>query len=622
MRKLMANIVSAPPTVEKISASTSGGLIGATSTKLPKAAEHSAQLMKRTRKDRLSSSSAESADPSCSGESSPSSISTSTAGSVNGSPTNERSIRQPQAKGRLTGRLGPPARVMALPKTAEEQEESDHSDMSIDSQEDDLTTTPPASELDEPLLCSIGPSHDADKSMPLESTVVISTSNISRKTSTVSAEPPVTTFNARPLSISHVTQTPSHHLSYKRISEDSSQRSWNGATPSLTIRPSLRRAASTQDQPVSAIGALNWNPTGPTTLNSVPMHLTTPLPGSAYSQQNVHNATPTIVPGNAGHWPMPTHFHNPVKDKTNISVNGVVYKKLGLIGRGGSSKVYKIMSPQQKLFALKKVKLKGQEDNAVEGYLNEIALLKRLKKNERIIQLIDSELNESEGYLLMVLEYGEIDLAHILQKEQQSRLSLNFIRMYWEQMLRAVHAIHEENIIHSDLKPANFLLVEGALKLIDFGIAKSIPNDTTNIQRDHQTGTINYMAPEAIAFVDQSASGSNRQYLKLGRSSDVWSLGCILYQLVYDRPPFAHLPVMKKLQCIVDPSYRIQFEECEDASLLESLKRCLGRDPRERLTIPQLLSGRFLNPGAGHFEGREETEQIRNSIHGIISCVE
>jgi serine/threonine-protein kinase TTK/MPS1 len=65
--------------------------------------------------------------------------------------------------------------------------------------------------------------------------------------------------------------------------------------------------------------------------------------------------------------------------------------------------------------------------------------------------------------------------------------------MYWEQMLQAVHTIHEENIIHTDLKPANFLLVEGALKLIDFGIAKAIPNDTTNIQREHQTGTVNYM---------------------------------------------------------------------------------------------------------------------------------
>jgi serine/threonine protein kinase len=55
-----------------------------------------------------------------------------------------------------------------------------------------------------------------------------------------------------------------------------------------------------------------------------------------------------------------------------------------------------------------------------------------------------------------------------------------------QQILQAVNTIHEERIVHSDLKPANFLLVKGYLKLIDFGIAKAIMSDTTNIQRDSQ----------------------------------------------------------------------------------------------------------------------------------------
>lgn len=53
-------------------------------------------------------------------------------------------------------------------------------------------------------------------------------------------------------------------------------------------------------------------------------------------------------------------------------------------------------------------------------------------------------------------------------------------------MLEAVGVIHDEKIVHSDLKPANFVLVKGRLKLIDFGIANAIANDTTNIQRDNQ----------------------------------------------------------------------------------------------------------------------------------------
>lgn len=65
-------------------------------------------------------------------------------------------------------------------------------------------------------------------------------------------------------------------------------------------------------------------------------------------------------------------------------------------------------------------------------------------------------------------------------------------------MLEAVHVVHAENVVHTDLKPANFVLVKGRLKIIDFGIAKAIANDTVNIHRDQQIGTVNYMSPEAI----------------------------------------------------------------------------------------------------------------------------
>lgn len=81
-------------------------------------------------------------------------------------------------------------------------------------------------------------------------------------------------------------------------------------------------------------------------------------------------------------------------------------------------------------------------------------------------------------------------------------------------MLECVHVIHEAGIIHTDLKPANFVLARGRLKLIDFGISKAVGNDTTNIGRDAQIGTANYMPPEGFLNVN-SGQGANLALYKV-----------------------------------------------------------------------------------------------------------
>ncbi|KAJ3024279.1 hypothetical protein HKX48_003104 [Thoreauomyces humboldtii] len=471
--------------------------------------------------------------------------------------------------GRILGLRGPPARILSGVPIDTDQTDGEQSDMSIESQQDFNLKDDDADENKES-----GHAGVQSNPQPVPALLMIP-EEVQSEVSSVEADPSKQ---------QRVSPTAESEICFSACMERSD-----------TIRDSTTSSSAYvfNGRTGRATGICAWDATG-----SIPSGICRFTDAAYDTAADPANVSEHAYGNNWSSQPHLAQLQPTPKDKTNVTIDGVLYKKLELIGRGGSSKVYKIMSADKKVYAMKKVKLKGEDDSVIEGYLNEIALLRRLDKNDRIIRLFASELNQVEGHMLMVLEYGELDLAHILQKEQKAPVSRNFIRIYWEQMLRAVQAIHEENIIHSDLKPANFLLVQGALKLIDFGIAKSIPNDTTNIQRDHLTGTYNYMAPETIKPVDQGFAGESKpQYLKIGRASDVWSLGCILYQLVYGRPPFASLPIMKKLQCIVDPTYKINFPpSCEDQSLMQQLVACLDRDPRKRPTIPMLLGSDYFNP--------------------------
>jgi serine/threonine-protein kinase RIO1 len=293
-----------------------------------------------------------------------------------------------------------------------------------------------------------------------------------------------------------------------------------------------------------------------------------------------------------------------IEKKNIIHVENVPYVKLGVIGKGGSCKVYRALSRDCTVVALKKVKLDGLNQLAIDGYANEIALLKRLQGNPAIIQLYSAEVDLDRKSILLVMELGEVDLNYVLrqqalssskqqqqQKQQQgsrggvSSLNMNFIRLTWQQMLTAVHSIHEERIIHSDLKPANFLFVKGALKLIDFGIAKAIErDDTTNVYRETLSGTLSYMSPEAI--MDTSTNAKGERVNRCGRPSDIWSLGCILYQMVYGKTPFAdYVGIPQKVLAITNVKHEIHFPDGVDESSMDAMRLCLQRDPKLRPPI-------------------------------------
>jgi len=290
--------------------------------------------------------------------------------------------------------------------------------------------------------------------------------------------------------------------------------------------------------------------------------------------------------------------------RPTMVVNHKSYYVMERIGKGGSSEVFSVLEAKgNRIRAVKKVDLSDITNAEREAFLNEVELLARLQKSRRVVQLIDYEERSESQELFVVMEHGERDLANLLKElstSEDQELTDAATKYYWENMLQAVQVVHSENVVHSDLKPANFLIVKGQIKLIDFGIASSVSDDKTHVTKNNLMGTFNFMSPEAISDLRTEA---NSPTVKIGFKSDVWSLGCILYNMVYKRLPFAALknPVMK-LQAIINPEHEIEFPSDpeslhnHDVQVVDVLQKCLQRDPFKRASIEDLLDHPYLKP--------------------------
>ncbi|KJH50944.1 kinase domain protein [Dictyocaulus viviparus] len=284
---------------------------------------------------------------------------------------------------------------------------------------------------------------------------------------------------------------------------------------------------------------------------------------------------------------MRSSISTPALQNKHMVINGHNYIWLNLLGKGGSSRVYEVFGEtQSEVCALKVVDL-GDDPSLRQCYLNEIELLKNLQGSPYIIKMIEYELRESENTLYVVMEKGDIDLATFL-KTRRTEIDFAFIKYHWNEMLRCVKVIHDRKIVHSDLKPANFLLVKGTLKLIDFGIAAGISNDMTAAVKERQMGTLSYMAPEVL-----QGEGVDGKF-KIPLKADVWSLGCILYNMVYGHLPFPMKNQSAKVAAILNPEYTIDFSGCRDSVLVDVLKCCLVRDVQKRANVNDLLEHPYL----------------------------
>lgn len=221
---------------------------------------------------------------------------------------------------------------------------------------------------------------------------------------------------------------------------------------------------------------------------------------------------------------LPT-IQEPSPERQILTINNIDYIVKQRIGSGGSSQVFLACRRSTGVeCALKFVNLDGDQQ-VNDGYLNETKLLARLQGNINVVSLFDYCHLPEKNILYMVMEKGDSDFQKILINYREQSIPLYKLLRYWHQMLQAVHYIHQNGVIHSDLKPANFLMIAGRLKLIDFGIASNIAIDSTSIIKFSQAGTFNYISPEAL--IDTSTNSPkgpmlhHQPRIRLSTKSDV-----------------------------------------------------------------------------------------------------
>ena len=202
------------------------------------------------------------------------------------------------------------------------------------------------------------------------------------------------------------------------------------------------------------------------------------------------------------------------------------FKIINKIGEGAYSTVYTVERFEDgKIYALKKVKIKKLTKKEQTNALNEVRILASVE-SPYVIGYKDSFIDETDQTLCIVMEYA--DDGDLYQKIKLYIKNKTFFMEHdiWRifiQITKGLHDLHEYNILHRDLKSANvFLFRDGSAKLGDLNVSKI----TTRGLGYTQTGTPYYASPEVWK--------DNPYNLK----SDIWSLGCVFYELIMLTTPF------------------------------------------------------------------------------------
>jgi len=241
------------------------------------------------------------------------------------------------------------------------------------------------------------------------------------------------------------------------------------------------------------------------------------------------------------------------------------------LGEGGMAVVFLAHDLRHdRPVALKVLKPEISAEVGAERFLREIKLAARLT-HPHILPVYDS--GEAEGLLFYVMPNMEgQSLRERLDRERQ--LPLELALRVARDVASALDYAHRQHVLHRDVKPENILFNEGNVMLADFGIGKALSGGKSITQTGMFVGTPSYISPE-------QAAGET----SLDGRTDLYSLGCVLYEMLAGEPPFtgatAQIIISKRF---ASPIPKVRAARDVPEAIDEAVTRALARTPADRFS--------------------------------------
>ncbi|CAH8562257.1 unnamed protein product [Schistosoma margrebowiei] len=277
------------------------------------------------------------------------------------------------------------------------------------------------------------------------------------------------------------------------------------------------------------------------------------------------------------------------------------YEKVGNIGEGAFGKAILVLSKSENIHrVMKEINIRKMTLKEREEARKEVSVLSKMN-HPNIVQYCDSF--EESGWLYIIMEYcDQGDLYTKINKQNGVLMPESLILDYFVQICLALKHIHDRMILHRDIKTQNvFLTSKGRLKLGDFGIAKVL-NHTLDLARTC-IGTPYYLSPEIC---------ENKPY---DHKSDIWALGCVLYEMTTLKHAFEAGNMKNLVLKIIRGTYPPVSSKYsyEIRSLISQLFR---RNPRDRPSINAILRKPFLSKRIYRY--LTETEMAEEFSHTVL----